>query len=51
MIGAQMILRNLWDAAGVWNIEQHDPDAFMEQLNQCGLPWSIIELPVKAGSD
>ena len=47
MIGAQMILRNLWDAAGVWNIEQHDPDVFMEQLNQCGLPWSIIELPVK----
>ena len=47
MIGAQMILRGLWKAPGVWNMEERDPDPFMEELNQRGLPWEIIELPVE----
>jgi saccharopine dehydrogenase (NAD+, L-lysine forming) len=48
MIGAQMILRGLWKEPGVWNMEQNDPDPFMEQLNLCGLPWQVIDLPLDA---
>jgi saccharopine dehydrogenase (NAD+, L-lysine-forming) len=33
-----------WRKSGVWNIEQHDPDAFMADLNAHGLPWQFIEL-------
>lgn len=47
MIGAQMILKNLWKQPGVWNMEQCDPDPFMEELNLRGLPWEVIELPVE----
>lgn len=47
MIGAQMILRGLWKKPGVWNMEQNDPDPFMEELNLCGLPWQVIDLPLK----
>ncbi|MDG2344589.1 MAG: saccharopine dehydrogenase family protein [Opitutae bacterium] len=47
MIGAQMILRGLWKQPGVWNMEQNDPDPFMEELNQRGLPWQVIDLPLK----
>lgn len=48
MIGAQMILRGLWKRPGVWNIEQNDPDPFMEELNKRGLPWEVLDLPVEA---
>ncbi len=44
MIGAKQILSGNWKKAGVWNIEQHDPDSFMEDLNQYCLPWKMIEL-------
>ena len=44
MIGAKQILSQLWRKAGVWNIEQLDPDAFMADLNVHGLPWQFIEL-------
>ena len=47
MIGAQMILRGLWKQPGVWNMEQNDPDPFMEELNLRGLPWQVIDLPLK----
>jgi len=30
--------------AGVWNMEQFDPDPFMADLNQHGLPWQVVEL-------
>lgn len=48
MIGAQMILKGMWDTPGVWNMEQFDPDPFMQQLNLCGLPWEVIDLPVQS---
>lgn len=44
MIGAKMILEGKWKTAGVWNMEQFDPDPFMEDLNKYGLPWTVIEL-------
>ncbi len=44
MIGAKQILAGDWRQPGVWNIEQHDPDAFMEDLGSYGLPWQCVEL-------
>lgn len=39
MIGAMMILKGIWKKPGVYNIEEFDPDPFMEELNKQGLPW------------
>jgi saccharopine dehydrogenase (NAD+, L-lysine-forming) len=39
MIGAMMMLTGEWKGAGVWNIEQLNPDPFMKKLNEYGLPW------------
>ena len=39
MIGAMMYLKGLWKKPGVFNVEEFDPDPFMEQLNLHGLPW------------
>lgn len=39
MIGAMMIMKGLWRKHGVYNIEEFDPDPFMEALNKWGLPW------------
>ncbi|MCU0794695.1 MAG: saccharopine dehydrogenase family protein [Akkermansiaceae bacterium] len=44
MIGAKQMLEGTWRKDGVWNMEQHDPDPFMADLNQHGLPWTCIEL-------
>ena len=42
MIGAMMFLKGLWKKPGVYNVEEFDPDPFMEQLNKQGLPWHEI---------
>lgn len=39
MIGAMMFMKGLWRKAGVYNVEEFNPDPFMEQLNIHGLPW------------
>ncbi len=39
MIGAKMMLTRKWHEHGVFNMEQFDPDPFMEALNKHGLPW------------
>jgi saccharopine dehydrogenase (NAD+, L-lysine forming) len=39
MIGAMMVLTGKWKKPGVFNVEELDPDPFMEQLNKQGLPW------------
>lgn len=38
-IGAMMFLKGEWNKAGVYNVEQFNPDPFMELLNTQGLPW------------
>lgn len=45
MIGAMMIMNGTWNKAGVYNIEEFDPDPFMDALNKYGLPWKISEDP------
>lgn len=38
-IGARMYMQGLWKKPGVFNVEEFNPDPFMEQLNKQGLPW------------
>lgn len=44
MIGAKMMLEGKWMKSGVWNMEQFDPDPFMADLNEYGLPWQVVEM-------
>ncbi|MDK2872770.1 MAG: saccharopine dehydrogenase L-lysine forming [Desulfomicrobiaceae bacterium] len=44
MIGAMLMMTGVWHAPGVYNMEQLDPDPFMEKLNKHGLPWVVREL-------
>ncbi len=46
MIGAMMVLKGLWKRPGVYNVEEFDPDPFMEQLMVQGLPWNEEFNPV-----
>ena len=39
MIGAMMFFKGEWNRPGVNNVEEFNPDPFMEQLNKQGLPW------------
>ena len=45
MIGTMMVVTNKWKKAGVFNVEEFDPDPFMEALNTYGLPWVVDENP------
>ncbi|MCI1999763.1 MAG: saccharopine dehydrogenase family protein [Clostridia bacterium] len=45
MIGAMMILTGQWNKAGVHNIEEFNPDPFMDALNKWGLPWIVTTEP------
>ncbi len=44
MVGAMMMLTEKWMKPGVWNMEQLDPDPFLEQLSKHGLPYTVVEL-------
>ncbi|MGK7393627.1 MAG: saccharopine dehydrogenase family protein [Candidatus Cyclobacteriaceae bacterium M3_2C_046] len=39
MIGSMMMITGKWKQPGVFNVEEFDPDPFMEALNKHGLPW------------
>lgn len=39
MIGAMLVMKGVWKRRGVYNIEEFDPDPFMDALNKYGLPW------------
>jgi len=39
MIGAMLVMTGKWKRPGVFNVEEFDPDPFMEALNKFGLPW------------
>ena len=45
MIGAMMLMTKTWDKKGVYNIEEFDPDPFMEALNKFGLPYKESYTP------
>jgi saccharopine dehydrogenase (NAD+, L-lysine-forming) len=44
MIGAKLILKGVWANKGVFNIEEFNPDPFMEEMNTQGLPWKVKEI-------
>ncbi|MFA9470161.1 MAG: saccharopine dehydrogenase family protein [Deltaproteobacteria bacterium] len=44
MVGAKMMLTRQWRGSGVFNVEQCDPDPFLEELAVRGLPWHVKEL-------
>lgn len=46
MIGAMLVMNGTWSGKGVFNIEEFDPDPFMEALNKWGLPWEEDFNPV-----
>ena len=46
MIGTMLVMQGIWQRPGVYNMEEFDPDPFMEALNKWGLPWQIDENPV-----
>ena len=39
MIGAMLVMTGVWQKPGVHNMEEFDPDPFMDGLNKWGLPW------------
>ncbi|MCF0216201.1 MAG: saccharopine dehydrogenase family protein, partial [Fibrobacteraceae bacterium] len=39
MTGGMMMLTGKWKGQGVFNMEQFDPDPFMEEVQKWGLPW------------
>lgn len=45
MIGAALMMQGIWDKKGVVNMEEMDPDPFMNMLNAHGLAWQTVELP------
>jgi saccharopine dehydrogenase (NAD+, L-lysine-forming) len=44
MIGAKLMLEGTWQGTGVFNMEEMDPDPFMEEMMTQGLPWKVLEL-------
>ena len=42
--GAMLMLEGIWKGAGVFNVEQLDPDPFIARLGDMGLPWQMVEL-------
>ena len=45
MIGAALLLQGTWSKKGVVNVEELNPDPFMDMLNQHGLAWSVATRP------
>lgn len=43
MIGAKLVAEKKWFRPGVWNLEQLNPDPFMEALNEYGLLWQCVD--------
>jgi len=47
MLGAKLMATEVWFKPGVWNVEEFDPDPFMEQVGAYGLPWvEIVDKPL-----
>ena len=48
-LGAKMILAGQWSGNGVFNMEQFDPDPFMKEIGNWGLPW-VETFPANDGN-
>ncbi|KGE85321.1 MAG: saccharopine dehydrogenase C-terminal domain-containing protein [Phaeodactylibacter xiamenensis] len=38
-LGAMMVLTGQWGGTGVFNVEEFNPDPFLDKLGEMGLPW------------
>ncbi len=47
MIGTAMVASGTWGKKGVFNVEEFDPDPYMDMLNKYGLPWVVDEAPAE----
>ncbi len=45
MIGTALVVTKKWQGKGVFNVEEFDPDPYMDMLNEYGLPWVVDENP------
>ena len=45
MIGTALVVTKKWQGKGVFNVEEFDPDPYMDMLNKFGLPWVVDENP------
>jgi saccharopine dehydrogenase (NAD+, L-lysine-forming) len=43
-VGAAMMVTGKWSGKGVFNMEQLDPEPFLELLGKHGLPWQVIDM-------
>jgi saccharopine dehydrogenase (NAD+, L-lysine forming) len=43
VVGAIMMLTGKWHVSGVWNVEQFDPEPFLEVLGPMGLPTTVVD--------
>jgi saccharopine dehydrogenase (NAD+, L-lysine-forming) len=41
-LGTSLVARGIWKEPGVNNMEQFDPDPFLEELGPLGLPWEVV---------
>lgn len=41
---SDLSLQAEFQGSGVWNMEQNDPDFFMQELNKQGLPYVVLEI-------
>ena len=46
MIGTALVVTKQWQGKGVFNVEEFDPDPYMDMLNKFGLPCVVDENPV-----
>ncbi|HEX9619695.1 MAG TPA: saccharopine dehydrogenase family protein, partial [Polyangiaceae bacterium] len=44
VVGALMMTTGAWRRDGVFNVEELDPEPFLEALARHGLPWHVLEL-------
>jgi saccharopine dehydrogenase (NAD+, L-lysine-forming) len=44
MVGAKMLLTGQWRGKGVFNVEQFEPEPFLDELGRRGLPWHVKEM-------
>jgi len=43
VVGGIMMLSGKWRGAGVFNMEEFDPELFLEVLDPMGLPTQVVE--------
>ena len=48
MTGAMMMMKGIWSGHGVFNVEELDPEPFLEEVARQGLPWHVQKLGAEA---